>query len=98
MNISEVKDGMMGVNIKGKVKSIGEIREVNTRFGPNKVAEAVVEDSTGQIKLTLWGDQIEKVKIGKTVEVINGMTREWQDQVQISVGRRGELKVDSDEM
>ena len=97
MNISEVKAGMMGVDIKGKVKSIGEIREVNTRYGPTKVTEAVVEDSTGTIKLTLWGDQIKKVKIGNIVGITNGMTREWQGNVQISVSKnRGELKVESE--
>ena len=98
MNISEVKSGMMGVNIKGKVKSIGEIRTVNTKYGERKVADAVLDDGTGQIKLTLWGEQIDKIKIGNNVEIVDGMTREWQDQIQISVGKRGELKVNSDEM
>ena len=93
MNISEVQPGMTGVQIKGTVKDIGEIREVNTRYGPNKVASATLEDETGQVKLTLWGDQINLLKVGDTVEIINGMSREWQGEIQISVGRRGEIKV-----
>ena len=93
MNISEVQPGMMGVQIKGKVKDIGEIREVNTRYGPNKVASATLTDESGEIKLTLWGDQINLIKVGDEVEVINGMSREWQGEIQLSVGKRGEIKV-----
>jgi replication factor A1 len=94
MDISEIKAGMMGIRIKGIIKDISEIREVNTRFGTKvQVADATLSDSTGHVKLTLWADQITKVKVGNTVEVVNGLAREWQGQIQISVGKRGELKV-----
>ena len=94
MKISEVQPGMSKVNIKGKVVEIGKIRDVRTRYGKDtRVANIVVEDESGKLKLTLWGDQIEKVSVGNTVEVINGFAREWQGEVQVSVGKFGELKV-----
>ena len=94
MKISEVQPGMTGVNIKGTIKDIGAIRDVKTRFGTETtVASATLEDESGQLKLTLWGDQIEKVKIGGTVELKNGFVTEWQGEIQVSVGKRGELKV-----
>ena len=96
MEITKVQPGMTGVNIKGKVLEIGKIRDVKTRYGETQVANATLEDESGQVKLTLWGDQIEKVSEGKVVEVVNGYANEWQGEIQISVGKRGEIKI-SDE-
>ena len=95
MKLSEVQQGMMGVRVTAKVEDIGEIRDVKTKFGTQtRVANATISDDSGSIKLTLWGDQIEKVKPGDTIEIINGMAREWQGEVQLSVSeKRGELKV-----
>jgi replication factor A1 len=94
MKISEIQPGMMGLNVKGKITDIGEVREVNTRFGTQTtVATATLSDDSGQVKLTLWGDQISKVKVGSEVEIVNGMSKEWQGEIQVSVGKRGELKV-----
>lgn len=94
MEITQIQPGMMGLNIKGKVKDISEVREVNTKFGTQTtVATAVLYDSTGEVKLTLWGDQISKVKVGDDVEIVNGISKEWQGEIQVSVGKRGELKI-----
>ena len=93
MKISEVQPGMTGVNIKGTIKDVGPIRDVKTRFGKQtQVANATLEDDSGKVKLTLWGEQIEKAKVGATAEITNGFAREWQGELQISVGKFGELK------
>ncbi len=96
MDITKVEPGMTGVNIKGKILEIGKIRDVKTRYGETRVANALLEDSTGQLKLTLWGDQIEKVSEGDVVEIKNGYAREWQGEIQVSVGKRGELNISNE--
>jgi replication factor A1 len=94
MKISEIKDGMIGVRLTAKINDIGEARTVNTRYGKETtVATATISDDSGEAKLTLWAEQIDKLKPGDTVEITNGMVKEWQGQIQVSVGRRGELKV-----
>ena len=93
MKISEIHPGMTSVNFKAKVKDIAPIREVKTRYGKQKVTNATVFDDSGELKLTLWGKQIEKVKVGDIVEVTNGYVREWNGEIQVSVGKMGELKV-----
>ena len=95
MKISEVQPGMMGVRITAKIEDIGPIRDVKTKFGTQtRVANATISDESGTLKLTLWGDQIDKVKPGDTVEIVNGMARDWQGETQVSVSeKRGELKV-----
>jgi len=94
MNISEIQPGMMGLTIKGTVKEVSEPREVNTKFGTQtSVANAVLIDSSGEVKLTLWGDQIPKVKVGDEIEIVNGISKEWMGEIQVSVGKRGQLNV-----
>ncbi len=94
MKISEVQPGMTSVEIKGKIVDIGAIRDVKTKFGSTvSVANVTLEDDSGKIKLTLWGDQIDKVKVGDEVEIKKGYVREWQGEKQVSVGKFGELKV-----
>ncbi len=93
MNLSELKNGMSNVTVKGKVIDVSQPREVNTKFGSNTVAEATLQDATGTIKLSLWGKQIGLVDIGDEVEVVNGYVKEWRDQLQLSVSMKtGEIK------
>ncbi|MCD6576274.1 MAG: DNA-binding protein [Nanoarchaeota archaeon] len=94
MKISEVQPGMTKVDIEGEVIEIGRIRDVRTRYGKEtRVADFTIRDESGSLKLTLWGDQIEKVKVGDKVSIKNGFAREWQGEIQVNVGKFGELKV-----
>ena len=62
MKITELKPGMRGVSVEGKIESITEPRTVNLRTGGTaQVADAIISDETGQIKLSLWDDQIRSV-------------------------------------
>jgi len=94
MKIGELKVGMNDVNVKAKVIELNEPREVVTRFGSvTTLTEAVLEDETGSIKLTLWGRQSEGIDKGKEVEITNGFTKEFRDELQLGIGRRGSIKV-----
>ena len=56
MKISDLKPGMADVNIKAKIVELKEPREIMTKFGSaTTLTEAMLEDDTGSIKLTLWG-------------------------------------------
>lgn len=93
MKISDLKEGAVKVNVEGKVVEKEEVREVTTRFGRTKVANAVVEDESGSIVLVLWGEQADNVKEGDTVKIENGYIREWNNSLQLSVGKYGKLTV-----
>ena len=67
MKISELKAGMQDVNIEGTVDSKEETRQVQTKYGPNSVASAMIKDDSGSIKLTLWGKQIDEIKPGDKI-------------------------------
>ncbi len=93
MKISDLKEGAGKVDIEAKVIEREETREVNTKFGRAKVANAVLEDDSGTIALTLWGDDTDKVKQGDTVKIENGFVKEWNGSLQLSVGKYGKMTV-----
>lgn len=93
MNISDLKPGMSSVDVKAKVTKLSDPREVQTKYGPNSVADATLKDDTGTITLTLWGAQISSVKENDSIEITGGFVKEWNGDLQISVGRGGEIKV-----
>ena len=93
MKISDLKDGTGKVDIEAKVVEREATREVNTKFGHTKVANAVIEDDSGTISLTLWGDDADKVKEGDTVKIENGFVKEWNNSLQLSVGKYGKMTV-----
>ncbi len=93
MKIGELKSGMRNVSVTGKVDSVGEPRTVNLKAGgTNTVADARISDETGSIKLSLWGDDINKIQPGDTVSVENGYINTFKGEDSINVGKFGSLK------
>lgn len=93
MKVSELRDGTTKVTLEAKVVEKGEAREVNTRFGRTRVCEVLIEDDSGSVVLTLWGDQVDAVNEGDRVRVENGYVRSWQENLQVNVGKFGKIKV-----
>ncbi len=95
MKIKELRDGMRRVNLVAKVLEISEPREVVSRFSGQvfRVANAVIGDETGTIKLSLWNEQIEQVKVNDTIKIENGYIKSFRGEPQLNVGRYGKLTV-----
>lgn len=93
MKISELKAGLNDVSLKAEVVEVTESRSVNTKYGANTVASAVLDDGSGTVKLTLWGKQISSVKQGDNLEISGGYVKEWNGELQLGVGKTGEIKV-----
>jgi replication factor A1 len=92
MKISELKAGMRNVSVTGKIDSVGQPRTVNLKSGgTNTVADAVISDESGNIKLSLWGDDINKIQPGDRVSVENGYINTFKGENSISVGKFGKL-------
>jgi len=87
----EIRQG--NVDITAEVVEIGEVREFNKFGKPGRVATAKIKDETGEINLSLWNDDIDKVKVGDTVQIKNGFVNEWQGTPQLTTGRMGSLEV-----
>jgi len=94
MKISELKPGMRRVEVEAKVLNLSEAREVTTRAGEqSRVATADVTDDSGTVKLTLWNEQIDQVKVNSSVKIENGYVTSFRGETQLNVGRYGKLTV-----
>ena len=85
---------MKKVNLKVQIVEISEPKVVVTKFGNHaSVANAIVTDGTGKIKLCLWNDQIESVSAGDTIEIENAHVSAFRNERQMRVGKNGALSV-----
>ncbi|OGI12612.1 hypothetical protein A3K64_03335 [Candidatus Micrarchaeota archaeon RBG_16_36_9] len=93
MQISELKPAMNEVKLTAKIVELKEPREVMTKFGTaTTLIEATLEDESGTIKLTLWGKQAEGLEEGSEVEINGGFTKEFRDELQLGLGKKGSIK------
>lgn len=94
MKVSELSPGTRSVGITVKILEISEAREVTTRRGEqSRVATAVVSDDSGTVKLNLWNEQIDQVKVNNTITIENGYVDSFRGETQLNVGRYGKLTV-----
>jgi replication factor A1 len=93
MKISDIKTGEGKIDVQGTITNIGETRVFN-KFGRDlKVANAMLEDDSGKIKLSLWNDDIMKVKEGAQIKISNGWCSEFQGEKQLSAGKFGKIEL-----
>ena len=93
MQIKDLKPKQGSVDITVDIVDVGEPREFQKFGKPGKVSTAIAKDETGDIKLTLWNEDIDKVKAGDKVHLTNGYVNEWQGEMQLTTGRMGTLEV-----
>ena len=93
MKIADVKPGMSSITLEAKVVEISEPRDVQTKYGPRSVADAILEDDTGQVSMSLWEGQIKSVSVGDTVNVAGAYSTQFRDKLQLSIPKNGKLEV-----
>ena len=91
--INEITRGMGDVSLEAKVIDISEKRQVQTKYGARSVADATIEDDTGQISLTLWEGQIDSIPVGSTIVLSGAYVNEFRGKLQLNVPKNGQLEV-----
>ncbi|RLF17944.1 MAG: DNA-binding protein [Thermoprotei archaeon] len=91
MKVAELKPGMNKVDLKVVVVEVSEPRIVRTRYGVAKVADALVKDDTGEVKMSLWNEQISLVSPGDRISIENGYTTQFRGNIQVNVGKYGRI-------
>lgn len=93
MAVKDLKIKQGNVDIIVDIVDVGETRQFD-KFGKSgRVATAIAKDDTGDIKLTLWNEQIDNVKSGDKVHITNGYVSEWQGEPQLTTGKMGKIEV-----
>lgn len=93
MKISEIGTNTRNIELVATVISIGEQREVDTRYGSAIICDAVIDDGSGQIKWRLWRQQVNSVKVGDVVKIENGFIRTFYGEKVLNLGSDGRITV-----
>ena len=92
VKISELRPGIGNVTISGEVTAKDEPREVVTKYGKKvRVANAILKDDSGEITLSLWEDDVDKLNVGDKISIENGWISEFKGNLQVSIGKYGKL-------
>jgi ssDNA-binding replication factor A large subunit len=91
LKVSNVKQGQRGLILEGKISRVSPPREIQTRYGPAKVATATLEDDTGSISLNLWRTQIDLVKEGDRVRIENAFANAFRGDLELNIGSDGKI-------
>ena len=93
MKLSELKPRMGKVDVEVDVKAIEEPRTFN-KFGKDgRVCNATISDGESEMKLTLWNEEIDQVKVGSKLKITNGYVSEFQGTMQLTAGKFGKLEI-----
>ncbi|MBU2561921.1 MAG: hypothetical protein KKD17_06500 [Nanoarchaeota archaeon] len=84
--IKDLKEGMEDVNVDGTIDFIGDVQGKD--YGQEPYAIGFIKDSTGEIKLTFWGDNVAKAKEGKKVRIVKAAVTSFREQLQLNPDRR----------
>ncbi len=99
LQIKDLRIGMKKVNLKAKVVEVSKPTFVVTRFGNYaNVANAMVSDDTGKIKLCLWNEQIKTIAVGDMLQIENARIAAFRNEKQLRVGKTGFLRVTSPQL
>jgi ssDNA-binding replication factor A large subunit len=79
--------------IEATITAISPVRDVSTSRGPSKVADATLQDDTGTITLTLWGDDTKRYSVGQRVQITDGWVKDFRGKLQVSMGRSGTIRI-----
>lgn len=100
--LADLKAGMQGVNVAARVVQISGVRDFTRRDGSlGKVASLLLEDDSGAVRLSLWGEETEmmdEIEAGVVVAVENGYTRMGLGAVGLNLGQSGRLIIDPEEV
>ncbi|HZX19745.1 MAG TPA: SOSS complex subunit B family protein [archaeon] len=93
MKVSELKARAPVPEIELEIVSKGEIRKWASDSGEGTVCNCAGKDKTGEVSVSLWNADCDKVEEGDKIKITNGWVNEYRGQLQLSAGKKGSLEV-----
>ncbi len=93
MKADDVKPGMRNIDLDVEVVEKEDTHTFQNEDGEGKVATAICKDDSGKVKISLWNEDIDRVEVGDRIRIESGYSRLFKDEVHVSAGKYGELKV-----
>lgn len=95
VDAAEVSAGMSDLALVGRVLETSEPRTFDRDDGKGKVANIVLGDESGWVRVALWDDRaddVSSISSGDAVRVRDGYAREREGDVEVNVGSRGSVE------
>jgi len=93
MQIKDIQPNKAVDILEVEIIDVEEPREFTNFRETGHVANARIKDETGEVKLTLWNEQIDQVKVNDKIVIENGWAKEYRGELQVSTGKFGKLSV-----
>jgi replication factor A1 len=93
MALKDLQARQGDVDIIADVIEKGEVREFEKFGKTGRVCNAKIKDESGEMSLTLWNEDIDKVDVGDRIHIEKGYVGEWQGELQLTTGKFGTLSV-----
>jgi len=92
--IGDLRTGMKHLNIKAQVLEVSQPIQIATRSGfYANLANALIADETGTIKLSLLGSQINEVSVHDAIQIENAHVAWFRGERQLRIGKHGKISV-----
>lgn len=93
-NVDKVKNYSPFIDlVEGTIGLRDEPKVVFVKGEQKRVAEVELRDEIASVKLTLWEDQIDKVKTGDKIRISNGYITNYQGQNKLNISRNGKIEI-----
>tara|TARA_Y100000034_G_C6852335_1_gene386804 strand:- start:190 stop:603 length:414 start_codon:yes stop_codon:yes gene_type:complete len=93
MEIKDVQANQGNIDLVAQVREKEEPRSFEKFGKEGRVCNAKLSDETGEIKLTLWNDDIDSVEVGDKIHLQNGWCSEYKGEKQLSSGKFGKIEI-----
>jgi len=96
LEVKNVVPGIRNLNITVRIFRVFEPREFEYKGQKGRVANVILTDGTGTIRMSLWNeqcDQLDRLKPGMGIEIFGAYTKENQGKAEIRLSRRGGVKL-----
>lgn len=93
MEIKDVAANQGNIDLVAEVVEKEEPKNFEKFGRTGKVCNARIKDETGELKLTLWNDDINKVNIGDKIHLKNGWCSEFRGEKRVSTGKFGAIEI-----
>lgn len=96
LEIKNVVAGVRNLNLTARIFRVFETREFEYKGQKGRVANVILSDGSGTIRMSLWNEQcdhVERLKPGMGIEIFAAYTKENQGKPEVRLSKRGGIKL-----
>lgn len=92
MNISDLKDKAPVDELTVEIANLDGTQEFENQRGTGRMQGGLCKDSSGEVRIVFWDDDCDRFKVGDTLQLSKGWSKNYNGEMQIGTGKYGELR------